>query len=78
MLNDIVKIMALAIGFFIFFSLIVFSIFLVFLLILAWPLLVIWALNTLFSLGIVYSVWSWLAVLILTWYLAYFFAGIKN
>jgi hypothetical protein len=29
------------------------------------PLVVIWALNTLFSLGIAYTVWTWLAVIIL-------------
>lgn len=30
------------------------------------PLLVIWALNTLFQLGIGYTVWNWLAVLVLS------------
>ncbi len=29
------------------------------------PLAVIWALNTLFSLGIAYTVWTWLAVIVL-------------
>jgi hypothetical protein len=29
------------------------------------PLVVIWALNTLLSLGIAYTVWTWLAVIIL-------------
>lgn len=30
------------------------------------PLAVIWALNTLFQLGIGYTVWNWLAVIVLS------------
>jgi hypothetical protein len=29
------------------------------------PLLMIWSLNTLFNLGIAYTLWTWLAALIL-------------
>ena len=37
-------------------------------LLLVWlfPLAVIWALNTLFGLAIEYSVWTWLAVVVLS------------
>jgi hypothetical protein len=34
-------------------------------LIAAGPLLIIWSLNTLFGLGIAYNIWTWLAALIL-------------
>lgn len=30
------------------------------------PFLLIWALNTLFALGIEYTIWTWLASLVLT------------
>ena len=30
------------------------------------PFLLIWSLNTLFALGIEYTVWTWLAALVLT------------
>ena len=29
------------------------------------PLVVIWALNTIFGLGIAYTIWTWLAMIIL-------------
>ena len=36
-----------------------------FVLIIIVPLLVLWALNTLFGFGIDYTIWTWLAVVIL-------------
>ena len=44
---------------------IIFMLALVLALIIAGPLLLIWALNTLFNLNIDYTVWTWLAALII-------------